>query len=983
MHRVVRSPLVVLLLMGWASPALAAAPVAVAGSASVAEDGVSLYALRASDPDRDAITYEIVTQPAHGTVSLSGRNAQYTPTANYYGADSYTFRARDTGGSTSNVATVSYTVTAVNDAPTAAAGSLTISENGSGSLVLGGSDVEGGALTYSLATAPLNGSVSITASTGLAVFTPSANWSGSTSFRYQVSDGSLASSATVSVTVLPVNNPPVAVASTGTVNEDASGLFNVLATDADNDSLTYTISRAPAHGTATISGRTITYTPTANYNGADSLTFVASDGVSSSAAGTLSLTVNPVNDPPTTFGTTASTNEDVAVSISLGGADIDGNPLTWVIDSAANGTATVNATTGVATFTPAANVTGAGQFTFHVNDGTVSSLAAPVTVTIVPVDDTPTAGAVSVTLAESAAQTTITLLGTDPDSSSLTYTLASMAAHGSVTLLGRSALYTPVPGYSGVDSFTYTVSDGAHTSTPGTVSITLTPVNDPPVARNTAAMSDGSAIVIVPMASDAEGAVSTPSIVTPPVHGTVRMSSGQFRYTPDRGYIGRDRFTWQVSDGTSTSTAEVQVSVVPGWGGAGSGLSQVGVNNIHFYSNAVGTDPAAVENQPQYILDELGDLGIETVRQLSHADVMWAGLEPTDGNYFYANTDSVLALTELEPRYTLFSAQYSSPTPPWATSPAEFQKELGTEAYDYLDHALTRYADDVRYWEIGNEMFHWVAADPPVTGVTTLPTSYPLDGYSPEEQADFLAATAAYIRAQDPDAIIVLPAVIAANASTDDWLQRVVARTGSDWFDVVTYHSYAEWQVARADRPHLGVEMSALDLDDKLVQLTETGSSSDLLNTNRTDYPNSPDSQAADVFRRLLPGWAAGDSSCIWHTYREHTDEVEAGMEGTALFEEDFSPKASAYAMMLLNTELLPFVQVTDASVESLGVYAYEVRSADGSVHWAAWGSGTWTVPTGMTQKTSVIADASGTHTWQATSAGSSITLQDTPVLLR
>ena len=333
----------------------------------------------------------------------------------------------------------------------------------------------------------------------------------------------------------------------------------------------------------------------------------------------------------------------------------------------------------------------------------------------------------------------------------------------------------------------------------------------------------------------------------------------------------------------------------------------------------------------------------------------------------------------------MFSPRYASPTPPWETDPALFQKALGPEAYDYLDHVLTRYTPTVRYWELGNEMYHWVAADPPATAaaIADLPASYPLDGYSPEEQAEFLAAAAAHIRSYDPDALIVLPSVIAGNAATDEWIARVVEHSGSDWFDVVSYHSYAEWTVARADRPHLDVQIAALGLDDKLVQLTETGSSSDPLNTTRTDYPNSETTQAADVFRRVLPGWAAGDSTALWHTYREHTDEVNTGIEGSALFEEDGAAKPSAWAMMLLTTELLPFVQVTDASSVPNSVYAYEVRSADGATHWVVWGSGTWTVPDGMTEQTSVMADTTGVYTWTPAVGGDSIALDDTPILLR
>lgn len=205
------------------------APVAIADSAALDEDTVKEITLAGTDEDGDALTYSIVTQPANGTVVLDGNKATYTPKANYNGADSFTFKVND-GAEDSVAATVSITVNAVNDAPTANEGSATTDEGKSVDIPLAANDVEGDSLTYSIVTQPLHGTVTI--SGGTAVYTPNAGYSGSDSFTFKVNDGKLDSpAATVSLTIKPV----------GTTYTDVCGVL------ADN--VTWTKANSPYHVT--------------------------------------------------------------------------------------------------------------------------------------------------------------------------------------------------------------------------------------------------------------------------------------------------------------------------------------------------------------------------------------------------------------------------------------------------------------------------------------------------------------------------------------------------------------------------------------------------------------------------------------------------------------------------------------------------------------------------------------------------------------
>jgi hypothetical protein len=190
-------PLATLLAVSTAN---AAAPVATNGTASTTEDTSVTTTLSATDADGGNLTYSVSTNPAHGTVSISGTQATYTPTANYNGSDSFTWRARDSTLQYSNTATTTLSISAVNDAPTAISQSTTTPVGTAVSITLGGSDPEGSALSCARTTSPTHGRTSYSGCT--ATYTPDAFYSGADAFTFTVSDGSLTSAAaTLSKTV--------------------------------------------------------------------------------------------------------------------------------------------------------------------------------------------------------------------------------------------------------------------------------------------------------------------------------------------------------------------------------------------------------------------------------------------------------------------------------------------------------------------------------------------------------------------------------------------------------------------------------------------------------------------------------------------------------------------------------------------------------------------------------------------------------------
>src|SRR4029077_9938025 len=123
-----------------------------------------------------------------------------------------------------------------------------------------------------------------------------------------------------------------------TTDEDTALPVALVATDADGDPLTYSIVSSPGHGTLAGSGATQTYIPAPNYNGPDTFSFSASDGANESNVATVSITVNPVNDPPVASPNSAVLAEDSFALVPLPATDVDGDPLTYsIVDQPAHG----------------------------------------------------------------------------------------------------------------------------------------------------------------------------------------------------------------------------------------------------------------------------------------------------------------------------------------------------------------------------------------------------------------------------------------------------------------------------------------------------------------------------------------------------------------------------------------------------------------------------------------------------------------------
>ncbi|WP_173010293.1 Ig-like domain-containing protein, partial [Mycolicibacterium sp. P9-64] len=512
----------------------------------------------------------------HGTVTLASDGSfTYTPTANYFGTDSFTYRATD-GQALSDLATVTITVVAINDAPVAGDDAVYTSEDSpvSGNVLTNDTDVDSGTLTVvnpgTITTT--HGTVALAAD-GSFTYTPTANFSGTDLFSYQTTDGQAVSRlAIVTITIAAVNDAPVAGNDAVTTTEDHQVSGNVLTNDTDVDSSSLTVVNpgtiTTTHGTVTLAADgSFAYTPTANYFGTDSFTYQSTDGQAVSDLATVTITITAVNDAPVASDDAVNTSEDSPVSgnVLTNDTDIDSSTLTVVSPGTImtdHGTVTL-AADGSFTYTPVANYNGTDSFTYQATDGTTVSALATVTITITAVNDAPVAGDDTVNTSEDTPVSGNVLTNdTDVESSTLTVVNPGIitTTHGTVTLAADGSFtYTPVSHYNGTDSFTYQATDGTTVSAPATVTITVTAVNDAPVAGDdgVSTTEDNPASGNV-LTNDTDIDSSTITVANPgtitTTHGTVTLAAdGSFTYTPVANYNGTDSFTYQATDGTTVS----------------------------------------------------------------------------------------------------------------------------------------------------------------------------------------------------------------------------------------------------------------------------------------------------------------------------------------------------------------------------------------------------------------------------------------------
>ena len=474
-----------------------------------------------------------------------------------------------------------------NDIPLAEDQAVTTPEETAIDITLSAMDIYTETMTFSVVTPPAHGTLSGTAPA--LTYMPALNYVGPDSFTFTVNDGMAESFVgTISITVTPVNDDPIAVDDEYDVDED--GVLTVAVpgvmandTDVDTDTMVVVLLTNVNHGSLVLLGDgSFTYTPDPDFNGEDSFEYrlIAYPGILDAWTddAIVAITVNPINDAPVADDQDVTTAEDAAKDITLTGSDIDGDTLTYaIVDEPAHGDVVLAGS--VATYTPDPDFNGEDSFTFTATDGTLISDMAVVTITVTPVNDAPVAVEDDYTTDEDTVLTVLVADGvldndSDLDGDVLTAVLVSDVSNGTLALAGDgSFVYTPNENYFGTDSFTYKASDGILESSIVTVTITITPVNDWVVAND----DEYETMAGITLDVAAPGVLTNDelldpnetvnlSIVSHPSGGTLTLNTdGSFTYVPNAGFFGMDTFVYQLNatllQGEFSDTATVTITV--------------------------------------------------------------------------------------------------------------------------------------------------------------------------------------------------------------------------------------------------------------------------------------------------------------------------------------------------------------------------------------------------------------------------------------
>ncbi|EJL6395691.1 tandem-95 repeat protein [Vibrio navarrensis] len=620
------------------------APTVVDDSFSTEEDTAKQFDLLANDSDINddmvASSATVKTPPSKGQVSISNGVVTYTPNSNETGTDTFTYTVKDALLQESQEATVTVTISAINDAPVAKALTITTDEDTASAALSVRSqttDVEDGIPTGDLAlvSLPQKGQVTIDQTAGTFVYTPNANENGSDSFTYTIADseGSVSLAATVSVNIGSVNDAPVASADTLTFDEDVTSTLDVLSNDSDIEDGSFTASSITlqdlgqgegVYSFATVSinaDGTLNIVPAANVNGQHSFTYTLTDSSQAvSASATVTLNITPVNDAPVAVDNSAKLLEEGSFEVNVLGNDSDVDTgdsfdLTSVnvVDQPAHGRVSVTAS-GAIVYSPEENYFGEDSFTYTVADaaGAVSNVAT-VTMTVTPVNDAPMAQAQSQTLDEDNSLV-ITLVGSDIDNDddTLQYVITEPVSHGVLEpLTNNSWRYTPEANFNGSDFFLFKVNDGELDSTEVRVNLTVNAVNDTPTATDVSATGEEETPLTITLnGSDVEGSSLNYQVATAPVNGSVTITGNQAVYTGNSNFFGQDSFTYSVSDGELTSEAALVAITLSNVNDApvisGSPSTQVDEDSAYqFVPQASDNDPAdtltySIANKPSW-----------------------------------------------------------------------------------------------------------------------------------------------------------------------------------------------------------------------------------------------------------------------------------------------------------------------------------------------------------------------------------------------
>ncbi|ULF84194.1 tandem-95 repeat protein [Vibrio alginolyticus] len=572
------------------------APEALPVSAMVEEDGSILITqedllANARDLDGDQLTaLNLATDDENITITDNGDGTYtLTPDADFNGDITFTFDVSDGDDVVST--NLELLVSPVNDAPEPQDQAFTVGEDGvltftDADLLTGASDIEGDDLSVEGVTYTGTDGVLTDNGDGTYSFAPNENFNGDVNFTFDVSDGTDTVTANIDVTVTPENDPPVAGSTAYTIHEDNSITISdeqLLAnsSDIEGDVLIDSVSYSGNDGVLEINGDgTYTFSPNENFSGEVSLDVVVVDEEGATDSTTAGITVIEVNDPPIAGPTAYTIDEDQVLTFSesqvlLNASDVEGDvELVGISYDGPDGIFSVNGD-GTCSFAPNENFNGQVQLDVTIRDEDGAEVDTYITVDVLPINDAPVSGnlAYSVDEDNSITLSQEQLLAQASDVEGDALTASNLVVHGDATVTANddgSFTITPDANFNGDIDITFDINDGTDTIV-ATADLTVNPVNDLPQPEDQAFTIGEDGVLLftdedlLDGATDIDGDnLSVEGVSYTGADGVLTDNGdGTYSFAPNENFNGDVNFTFDVSDGTDTVTANIDVSVTP------------------------------------------------------------------------------------------------------------------------------------------------------------------------------------------------------------------------------------------------------------------------------------------------------------------------------------------------------------------------------------------------------------------------------------
>ncbi|EJG0705958.1 tandem-95 repeat protein [Vibrio parahaemolyticus] len=557
---------------------------------AIEEDGGSIIITteellsNVDDEDKDTLSVEnLIIDKGNGTLVDNGDGTwTFTPQIDDDTEVSFTFDIIDDEDLVVS-GSANLDILPINDAPNAENDVITTEEDTAVTIdvLVNDSDVEGDALSIQSASVPSEqGSVDIV--DGKLVFTPAENFNGEATITYIVTDGDLTDEAKVTVTVTPVNDSPVAVDDTTSIQEDTAVTIDVLTndTDVDGDKLSIESASVPKEqGTVEVVDGKLVFTPVENFNGDAEITYIVTDGQLTDEA-KVTVTVNPVNDAPTikvdaveSITEDAVSTDTVVATLTVRDTDTPEDQLTVSLENNSNGYFVL---VGDEVKLTQAGVDAVNNDELNLKDLTISaSVSDGVNPTandsdsliVNRVNDAPTVenAIADQELSEDFATYTIDLNDAFKDSDSALNFSVSGNSNVLVLIENGIATISPTADWNGSETLTFTATDPNGESISQTVNFTVAPVAD--IVADKATVVEDTPTIIKVLGNDTfedDGKVVSLDTNNGPANGTVSVNpDGSVTYTPNDNNVGKDTFTYVVTSGGVSESTTVEVNVTP------------------------------------------------------------------------------------------------------------------------------------------------------------------------------------------------------------------------------------------------------------------------------------------------------------------------------------------------------------------------------------------------------------------------------------